>query len=281
MAAKAIAVAVAAAVVGLASAAFGASAGTNGLISFGLCCGSDVGIYVIRPDGTGQKRIYRPSADDANLATAWSPSGARIAFVAPGGLWTMSATGRSRFRITAGKGGTGGPTWSPDGNRIAYFDLYRRGSRKQALYVAGGAGGSPKRIASGKPFLGAPAWSPSGKVILFDRGGFLWTVRPTGKGAKKIAPGSSGSWSPNGKQIAFDRKGDLWTMNANGTGAKLVVSVRSGTAGIAWSPDAKWIAYGLVDRGDIRLVHPDGSGDKPLTRQPGLSHSLPAWQPKP
>ena len=71
-------------------------------------------------------------------------------------------------------------------------------------------------------------------------------------------------------------------MNANATGAKLVVSVRSGTAGIAWSPDAKWIAYGLVDRGDIRLVLPDGSGDKPVTRERGgCRRFLPAWQPKP
>src|SRR5262245_38918021 len=82
---------------------------TNGLVSFGTCCGSDVGIYVIRPNGTGQKRIYRPQADDANLGTAWSPDGGRIAFVAAGGLWTMSPTGSRRFRLYAGKGETGAP----------------------------------------------------------------------------------------------------------------------------------------------------------------------------
>ena len=163
MAAKAIAVAVAAAAAGLASAAFAASAGTNALISFGLCCGSDVGIYVIRPDGTGQKRIYRPPADDANLATAWSPSGARIAFVAPGGLWTMSATRRSRFRITAGKGGTGGwgATGGVGGTGGLLWGNGGEGGTGGPLAIGGtggngGAGVSLKRIATGKPFLGAP-----------------------------------------------------------------------------------------------------------------------------
>jgi len=260
--------------------ASGLSARTNGVVSFGACCGEgDTGIFTIKPNGTGQKRIYSPPFDDANLASAWSPNGTRIAYVAPGGLWTMSATGTARRRVTAGKGSTGSPTWSSDGRRIAYTDLSRKGSSTYALYVIGANGGTPKQIVSGS--LGTAAWSPTKPLILFDRARSLYTVSPSGAGLRRIGAGESGVWSPNGRRIAFDRGGSLWTMNANGSGAKKVVSVPSATAGIAWSPDSRWIAYGTGNRGDIQLVHPDGSGSTHLTHEPGLFHSQPAWQPKP
>jgi len=237
-----------------------------------------VGIYVIKPNGTGQRRIYKPPFDDASLATAWSPSGTRIAYVAPGGLWTMSAAGKNRKRLTKGIGDTLSPTWSPNGKQIAFVDLVKPHGRKYALYVMGSSGGTPRRIVKGAY---DPAWSPSGRVIAFDYGGVLWTVRPDGTGRKRIGPGRSPAWALDGSRLAFDRKGDLWTMRPSGTGAREVISVPGATVGIAWSPDGHWIAYGLGDRGDIMLVHPDGSGSRPLTHDPGLFHSEPSWQQKP
>jgi Tol biopolymer transport system component len=265
----------------LGSAASAGPAKSNGLVAFGVCCGSEVGIYVIKPNGTGQKRIYKPKFDDASLDTAWSPKGTRIAYVATGGLWTMSSTGIARKQVTKGKGDTISPGWSTDGNRIAFVDLLKKGSRKYALYLIGADGSGLKRLVVGTPYVNDPAWSPSGKVIMFDRSDALWTVRPDGKGLTKIGEGTSPAWSPDSRHVAFDRKGDVWTMNASGTGPKILASVRSGTAGIAWSPDGQWIVYAQGDRGDLQLIHPDGTGTKRLTHQPDLFNSWPAWQPKP
>ena len=36
----------------------------NGLISFGTCC-SPTGIYLIRPNGTGERRLFSPKNGDA------------------------------------------------------------------------------------------------------------------------------------------------------------------------------------------------------------------------
>ena len=48
----------------------------NGLVAFDRCCGlASTGIYTIRQNGTGQRRIFRPLADDAPLTPAWSPNG--------------------------------------------------------------------------------------------------------------------------------------------------------------------------------------------------------------
>ena len=265
-------------------AAGAASAGprsANGLVSFGSCCSGGAGIYTIDPDSEAQRLIFDPTFDDASLASAWSPQGGRVAYVAPGGLWTMSATGAHPRRLTKGKGDTLAPSWSPDGKQIVFVDLAKKNGRNYALYVIGRDGKGLKRIVRGARYQNSPAWSPSGKLIMFERAGFLWTVKPDGRGQTKVAEGTSPSWSPDGKTVAFDRDGNLWTMKPNGTGASRVVDVPSSTAGIAWSPDGHWIAYAIADRGDVMLVHPDGTGEKHLTDEPDLFHSEPAWQPRP
>jgi len=254
---------------------------TNGVVSFGACCSGSEGIYVIRPDGTGERRIFTPKFDDASLASAWSPGGNRVAYVAPGGLWTMSATGAKKKRLTKGNGDTLAPTWSPDGTALAFVDFVSPHASNYAIYVIRSDGRGLKRIVRGAPYQNTPSWSPNGKLIMFERGGALWTVKPNGTGQKRIATGTSPSWSPDGQSVAFDRGGNLFTMKANGSGAELIAEVPSSTAGIAWSPDGKWIAYAIADRGDVMLVRPDGSGSHRLTHDEDLFHSQPAWQPRP
>jgi Tol biopolymer transport system component len=254
---------------------------SNGVISFGACCSGITGIYVVRPDGTGERLIYRPKFDDSSLVSTWSPTGRRIAYVAQGGLRTMSATGKQKKRLTRGNGDTLAPTWSPDGKQIAFVDLAAPHGINYAIYVIGTNGKGLKRIVRGARYQNNPAWSPTGKVIMFERNGYLWTVKPNGRGQKRIAVGTSPSWSPDGENVAFDRNGNLWTMKANGTGAELIAEVPSSTAGIAWSPDGRWIAYAIADRGDVMLIRPDGSDERTLTDEPDIFHSEPAWQPRP
>lgn len=265
----------------LGSAASAGPAKTNGLVSFGACCGNQVGIYVIKPNGTGQKRIFAPKFDDASLDTAWSPSGSSIAYVADEGLWTMSPSGTDRKQLTKGKGETSAPTWSADGKQIAFSDLNKTGGRNHDLYVINGDGSGLRRLVGGTGNDFAPAWSPSGKAIWFERGSNLWSVRPDGKDLKKIRAGGAPVWAPDGKSVAFDVKGAIWTMKASGVGAKLLVDIPSSEGGFAWSPDGQWIAYAIGDRGDVMLIHPGGTGKKRLTHQGALFHSEPAWQPLP
>lgn len=271
----------AAALTVLAGAAAGKPPAGNGLVSFGVCCGGDVGIYTVKPDGSGLRRIFHPTFDDAALFSAWSPAGTRVAYVAPGGLWTMSSTGTQRKQLTKGNGDTLAPSWSPDGKQLVYVDLAAPHGSNYALYVIGRDGTGQKRIVGGAKYQNNPAWAPSGKLIMFERGNTLWTVKPNGRGQKRVAAGESPSWSPDSKSVAFARNGNLWTMKANGTGARKIADVPSSTAGIAWSPDNRWIAYAVADRGDVMLVHPDGTGTKRLTDDPELFHSQPAWQPRP
>ena len=190
--------------VGLGSAWADRSQRTNGLVSFGACCGTDVvGIYTINQDGSGEQRIFHPRFDDAPLASAWSPLGTRVAFVAPGGLWTMSASGQQRKRLTKGNGDTLAPSWSPDGKQIAFVDRVAPHGSNYALYVIGRNGKGLKRIVGGARYQNNPSWSPSGKLIMFERGNMLWTVKPNGRGQKRLAAGTSAAGRRTARTLPF------------------------------------------------------------------------------
>ena len=90
------------------------------------------GLYVVRPDGTGLRRITPP----VNVQSfAWAPGSDRVAFLTNDGR----APGRSYFALgVAGVEGTGlrylahlrccgsSFSWSPDGTRLAFDAEYQR-----------------------------------------------------------------------------------------------------------------------------------------------------------
>ena len=79
-----------------------------------------------------------------------------------------------------------------------------------------------------------PHWSPDGKRILFTSNrtndGALWTIRPDGKGERKLydVTGTDEShprFSPDGRRIALQRdfpegSNEIWLVRGDGTGRK-------------------------------------------------------------
>jgi len=246
----------------------------NGLVAFVRCCGSGTGIYVVKPDGSGARRIYLAAADDAPLTPAWSPNGAQIAFVpgAPaGGLWVMQANGSKQRRVTPGRGEPLFPSWSTDGTRIVFAD-------RGGLYVVRTNGTGLKRLTTGADTN--PVWAPNDSEIVFVRTRSLWRMNTDGTHRRRLlANATSPSWSPGATRIAFVRNGDPWIANANGTGAKPVVRTPENDAAVVWSPDGRWLLTAQIDRGDLVLVRPDGSATQPLTTEADFFHAVPSWQP--
>ena len=122
-----------------------------------------------------------------------------------------------------------------------------------------------------------------------------------------MAPASSGSptvpayddqaaFSADGQQIVFvttrvNGTADLWTLDIRTHRAKALTSGPGGDYRPSWSPDGSWIAFtsdrgaGLpfshgrweaLQRTEIYLVHPDGSGLRQLTKR-GEFCGSPKW----
>jgi Tol biopolymer transport system component len=117
--------------------------------------GAGTGIYTIRPDGTGLKRLRI-----GGMNPAWSPGGAKIAFELPDPasgnmieIYTMNAGGTGSTRLTAGKESVS-PAWSPDGSQIVCI----RGNQVTLVTVKSRAVKQLTRPLKGFAFVADPAW---------------------------------------------------------------------------------------------------------------------------
>ncbi len=87
-------------------------------------------LYASRLDGGGRTQLTHAAAATAAGAPAWSPDGARLAFVLRSGpdrgydsdIWVMRPDGSDQRRLTATADvAESGPVWSPDGRRLAFW----------------------------------------------------------------------------------------------------------------------------------------------------------------
>ena len=190
-------------------------------------------IYMMDADGSNPTRVTTNHSRER--MGGWSPDGSWLVFYSLGGeseqgLWLRNPDGVNLVRLTDGDDTD--PSWSPDGNSIAFV----RGDGDNAdVFVA-----SRPRDASwyGVPELTqltdnhtadlSPSWSPNGKSIVFvahrDGSAEIYTMRPDGSDPRRLTSNESDDfspvWSRNGKKIAFVSRvygtGEIFVMDTDG-----------------------------------------------------------------
>jgi TolB protein len=242
--------------------------------------GGDIELWVMNPDGSGQRRLTRKASD--SFAPVWSPDGRRIAFVrrrlgAPlprGGratnqdIYVINADGSGERRLTSGPVQSIFPAWSPDGRKIAFTRATPRrtlGVRKLQtdIYVMNADGSGQRRLTRALRVTWWPVWSPDGREIAFTSGRFgnsdIHVMNADRSGLRQLTqnPGNyfAPASSPDGSKITFTGAADtvsaaqepLWeiyVVNADGSGQrKLDPGGRGAWASAVWSPDGGKIAY--------------------------------------
>jgi Tol biopolymer transport system component len=143
--------------------------------------GSD-GIYLGRPDGTGQHALL-PDATFNAYHPDWSPRGAQIAFDAGTGggneIWVVDADGTNAEAVVPRSidcaiscGDVALPAWSPDGSAIAFvrFQLGPTGLEASVIEVQDLASRDRRVLfaAPSKTALNYPRWSSDGQSIAFE-----------------------------------------------------------------------------------------------------------------
>jgi Tol biopolymer transport system component len=125
------------------------------LIAFSRCVATGCSLWVVRPNGTGLRRLTNGTLNAS--APNWSPDGRQLVFQANGGLWTIRRYEprlRSHPRRLLKSGD--GPSWSPDGREIAF-------TGNDGVYVVDTDGSNPRRVvgfAPGEFFRHETDWQP-------------------------------------------------------------------------------------------------------------------------
>jgi TolB protein len=198
---------------------------------------AEQGIYVVRPDGTGMRRVTTP------------PTG----------------TGRDYYLVS--------PRFSPDGRSLVYTSIRTgrevpHGLRGEltALYVVAVDGSDPYRITPWGITPGDADWSPDGRQIVFET-----ITQHLGNGASVMVVNRDGTdlhaltkdagitgigrweslrleasfdpvWSPDGTQIMFSHglktsdgiQGGLQVISPDGTGQRWVSDIRDNEHQVDW-----------------------------------------------
>ena len=284
-------------------------AATNGVLVFLV---SRQGTYQINPDGTGERELFPPEPVH-HSQIAWSPDGARIAYVNylvdHYGIYVAGADGGDVRQLTDGVN-DGWPTWSPDGRRIAFASSRADPSVDGCIaggytlcpadiYVMNADGTGISRLTDDPAPEYAAVWSPGGTKIAFvkavDGRTDIFLMNADGSGMTRLTndPGWTDrpTWSPDGSQIAFWGEGQLGTaihvMDVDGTNRRLILDGVSDTSiGLAWSPDGAYIAFTSnmldVPVWALYLMRVDGSEIRRLSGDDlsgyGVGEDI-AWQP--
>jgi TolB protein len=204
-------------------------------------------------------------------------------------IYVSDYDGARQRRLTADGGLVLTPSWSPDGESIAYT-AFRSGF--QQILVARPGDGRAQTAPAGRGKNWLPAWSPDGQRLAFtsnrDGNEEIYVVGADGRGLARLtrspAIDTSPAWSPDGARIAFtsSRTGSpqIWLMDADGANQRALTHERYCDRP-TWSAEPyNEIAY--VSRTktgfDIKVIEVATGAERQLTFGQGFNES-PAWAP--
>ena len=180
----------------------------------------------------------------------------RIVYVTKAGgrytLWVADSDGEGAQAALASPEPIISPTWSPNGQQLAYVSFE---SRKPVVYVHEITTGRRRVLANFRGSNSAPAWSPDGRSLVAtlsrEGGSQLFKIDMASGEARRLTT-SSGidtepAFSSDGTAIYFvsDRGGSpqIYRMPAQGGPAERVTFNGSYNISPAPSPDGRWLAY--------------------------------------
>ena len=280
----------------------------------------NLGIRLIRPDGSGDHTAFPFVPGGEQLHPDWSPDGKRIAFSVEGDtrvIWAGDADGSNTAKLVdcvAPCWWVDEGAWSPDGHSYIYHRMVDKGgvgvSTLEILDLATNKARVVLTAPEGRAFY-QPRWSPdstqvvtefaktSSPAIDSDVIGVALAIvdvtaaKPVAKEitqASELTNSPDWSWATNlivfaqpNSAAGFDGPSDLVTIHPDGTGRTTVISVlpRGGqTPQPAWSPDGSRIIFVEPDS-TMKTVAVDGSGLAPAVAAGAGTGLHPRYRPTP
>jgi Tol biopolymer transport system component/DNA-binding winged helix-turn-helix (wHTH) protein len=191
---------------------------------------------------------------------AYSKDGQWVAYVTfpDGVLWRSKLDGSDKLQLSSAPLYAFNPSWSPDGEEIAFWSS--QPGRNSHIFLVSAEGGTPVELAPNAPSnQNDPVWSPDGQLIAFGVGwghpgqaAILSLNRKTDQISK--IPGSEGMfatrWSPDGRYlVALPTSQDRLMILDFSTQKWSVLASVSRAGYPCWSRDSQYV-YFLLGRSE-------------------------------
>jgi Tol biopolymer transport system component len=266
---------------------------------------------MINADGSNLIQLTSDQAIDRDLTL--SPDGKKIVFISRqdgnSEIYVKNADGSNPIKITNNQVPIGGqPSWSPDGQKIAFIAY--PGNMWAEIYVMNADGSNQTNLTNNKVHDSNPTWSPDGQKIMFlsNLGGYeqIYVMNADGSDQKRLTKNNKASydipiWSPDGHKIKYMSIvgiSQIYEMNADGSNQARVTNNQMDIGNPIWSPDGQKIAFSSIPKDGIRsdgrilteqiwVMNADGSNPTQLTKNESYDASLtwlscdmsPKWSP--
>jgi Tol biopolymer transport system component len=258
-------------------------------------------IYKMKPDGSVVDQFT--GGHSILLTPRESPDGSAIAFSEADMLQECTETriiilnpdGSHKSNFTGFETCTEHlyPSWSTNGNKIAYISISPYGYTDAAIYKMRPDGSDKEKI---KGFdthittLKGLDWSPTEGKLVYSYNEDLFTMTSDGANNTNLTSAfdleaTNPRWSPDAKKILFtankDGKLEIFVMNANGTNpVNLTNNANFDDTHASWSPDGKHIVFMSNRDGlsEIYTMKADGSSQVNITNNSSTSNDRnPEW----
>jgi Tol biopolymer transport system component/DNA-binding winged helix-turn-helix (wHTH) protein len=267
----------------------------------------ETGIYIIPALGGVERKVRKTLWEEQAFyqviwnagRLSWSPDGKLLAFSdrasrnehASSSIFLLSLDSLEIRRLTSPSRGASNPTFSPDGQTLAFTKVSQA---FQSIYTVPVSGGEEQRLISDGTDHWGLAWTPDGRDIVFANAGWpvnpgwLWKVPLRGGEPERLQFGQEGiEPSIRGNRLVYVRQAanlSIWRRKLNSLLSasppdRFISSTRM-ESGPQFSPDGSKIAFESTRSGayEVWMCRSDGSGLIQLTHFNSVT-GTPRWSP--